>query len=192
MTRDRSRLRREARLARQAFASALAPAVRRGLEAAIARQVLPLIPQAAVVAGYAAQDGEPDVVPWLARRGVTIAFPRVGSQGLSFHPSPPEALAPGAFGILEPPAHLGPVAPDLVLAPLLLFDRAGRRLGRGAGLYDRTLHALRARGTVRVIGIAWDWQEVAELPQASWDERLDAVATPTRFLDFRSDARPGP
>jgi 5-formyltetrahydrofolate cyclo-ligase len=66
------------------------------------------------------------------------------------------------------------LAPDFLLVPLLAFDRAGRRLGYGAGYYDRTLAALPGRPA---IGCAYAVQEVEAVPAGPQDARLDAVAT---------------
>jgi len=70
-----------------------------------------------------------------------------------------------------------PATPDLVIAPLLAFDRAGFRLGYGGGFYDRTLAALRARGPLLAIGLAYAAQEVAATPRDETDARLDMIVT---------------
>lgn len=129
-----------------------------------------------LVAGYAAMRHEVDL------RGFpgSLAYPRRGDRGLTFHRCPRDRLAPGAGGIAEPSAA-DPVEPDVVLVPLLAVDAAGNRLGQGGGHYDRALAALRARRRVVAVGIAWDVQVVAALPVDPWDQPLDAVATPTRW-----------
>jgi 5-formyltetrahydrofolate cyclo-ligase len=63
------------------------------------------------------------------------------------------------------------------LVPLLAFDRLGYRLGRGAGLYDRTLELLRATGKVLAIGIAFAGQEISAVPHDAFDQRLDWIVT---------------
>ncbi|HEY9216874.1 MAG TPA: 5-formyltetrahydrofolate cyclo-ligase, partial [Phenylobacterium sp.] len=75
------------------------------------------------------------------------------------------------------------VAPDLVLAPLLAFDRRGHRLGQGAGHYDRTLANLRAAKPVWVVGLAYAGQEVEEIPAEPHDQRLDAILTETGYIE---------
>ena len=71
------------------------------------------------------------------------------------------------------------VDPDVVLCPLLAFDRTGHRLGYGGGFYDRTLARLRALKPVVAIGLAYDEQRVDAVPHLDYDERLDWVLTPT-------------
>jgi 5-formyltetrahydrofolate cyclo-ligase len=91
---------------------------------------------------------------------------------------PGEPLLPGGFKVMEPRPERPVVMPDVVLAPLLAFDRAGRRLGYGKGYYDRTLASLRrSKPDALVIGLAFALQEVAAVPADVTDERLDAVLT---------------
>lgn len=145
--------------------------------------VEPVFATAAVIAGYWPLPGEADVLPLLAalhQRGHALALPRmVGPQhGLAFHAwEPGAALARGAYGIAEPLAAAPLAVPDLVLVPLLGFDRAGRRLGYGGGFYDRTLAAARAERPTRVIGIAFAGQELENLPEEPFDQRLDGMLT---------------
>jgi 5-formyltetrahydrofolate cyclo-ligase len=97
---------------------------------------------------------------------------------LSFHVIPPgTALQKSAFGVLEPPADAPVIEPDLILVPLLGFDRRGYRLGYGQGHYDRTLMALRARRPVTAVGLAWACQEVDRIPADAFDQPLDWVVT---------------
>ena len=96
---------------------------------------------------------------------------------LEFHEWwPGAAMRRGAFGA-EIPADGHILVPDLVLAPLLAFDRAGWRLGYGGGYYDRTLEQLRAARPVRAFGIAFAAQEIATVPVEETDQRLDGMWT---------------
>ena len=77
------------------------------------------------------------------------------------------------------------VAPDILIVPLAAFDRAGHRIGYGAGYYDMTIHALRAKKTIVTVGIAFAAQEIARVPATERDERLDLVLTERGVIDFR-------
>lgn len=97
---------------------------------------------------------------------------------MRFLDAPPEGvLAPDAAGLPAPPADAPGLRPDLVIAPLLAFDRLGGRLGQGGGHYDRTLAGLRRTGPVFVLGLAYAGQEVDRLDLEPHDQKLDAVLT---------------
>jgi len=144
---------------------------------------LPL-PQDAVVSGYWPLGGELDPRPCLRRlaaRGHRVALPRMQGERrpLDFHLwQEDDPLVAGGFRVMQPAAAAPRVAPDVLLVPLLAFDRRGGRLGYGKGYYDRTLRALREEGAARLaIGLAFALQEVAQVPLTAADEPLDAVVT---------------
>ena len=94
------------------------------------------------------------------------------------------ALYPSGFGTLAP-AELAPQAePDVVLMPLLGFDRMGTRLGYGGGYYDRTLAQLSKKP--RLIGLAFAAQELDAIPREAHDIPLDVVVTETGVRHFGS------
>lgn len=96
-----------------------------------------------------------------------------------------------AFKIPEPKLRCPDIAPlatlDVLLVPLVGFDRHGNRLGMGGGYYDRTLAAWQAGRLPRLlpIGLAYDQQCVASLPAQAWDVPLPRIITPTKLWDFR-------
>jgi 5-formyltetrahydrofolate cyclo-ligase len=88
-----------------------------------------------------------------------------------------EELVPGRYGVSEPEGEALPLRPgDLVVVPGLAFDRAGRRLGRGAGHYDRTF-PVGAEGAPFLVGVGFAFQQVEAVPAGSADRRMDAVVT---------------
>ena len=136
-----------------------------------------------MVAAYYPMRSEFDCVPLLRRvanEGWTLALPVInGPAPLLFREWTFGApLETGSFGI-PAPAEGALAAPDVMLVPLLAFDRCGYRLGYGGGHYDRTLAALRRNGGVTAIGLAFDAQEVAEVPVCPYDEPLDWILTPS-------------
>ncbi len=69
---------------------------------------------------------------------------------------------------------------DLIMAPLVAFDKAGNRLGMGGGYYDRSLAFLLRRRywrKPRLCGVAYNFQQVKQLPRQSWDVPLSTIAT---------------
>jgi 5-formyltetrahydrofolate cyclo-ligase len=90
---------------------------------------------------------------------------------------PGEPTIPGVWDIPRPTCDAAEVEPDVLLVPLMAFDRQGYRLGYGGGFYDRTLELLRAKKTITAIGVAYSAQEVDSVPHDSHDQKLDFVMT---------------
>ncbi len=143
-----------------------------------------ILDQRACIGGYAAWREEPDILPLLARLGTT------SSLALPFHKErngPMEfrvwhdgdALEKGPWGPGQPYSDAADANPELLLCPMLGFDRRGGRLGYGGGHYDRYFDA---HPTVIRIGIAWAVQEVDAVPRDSWDVPLDAILTEQEFI----------
>ena len=144
-----------------------------------------------VVAGYRPKGDEIDPRPLmnrLAQAGVLLALPVAMERAtpLEFRAyAPGDRLEPDACNIAGPTAEAPVVRPDLVITPLLAFDRAGGRMGQGGGHYDRTLQAMRTGGPVFVLGLAYAGQEVAEIPAEQHDQRLDAILTEKGYIEVR-------
>jgi 5-formyltetrahydrofolate cyclo-ligase len=98
-----------------------------------------------------------------------------------------DTFVPDLFGVPSPPPTASILHPDLVICPLLAFDRRGSRLGQGGGHYDRTIANLRAMKPVFVLGLAYAGQEVEEIPAEAHDQRLDAILTETGYIEVRKD-----
>lgn len=144
-----------------------------------------------VVAAYWPMGNEIDVryiIDDLISAGIDIALP-VASRAtrvMTFSKWDGKGnLAKGQFGVFVPPKE-SLVEPDIVLVPMLAFDRKGNRLGRGGGHYDATIAALRTRKAVLVIGIAYATQAVLfNLPVQEHDQKMDIIITPQGVHDFR-------
>nr|WP_175581730.1 5-formyltetrahydrofolate cyclo-ligase [Pseudooceanicola sp. HF7] len=91
------------------------------------------------------------------------------------------AMEEGAFGVLVPVPQLW-MQPEILIVPLVAFDRAGYRLGYGGGFYDRTLERLRAQKPVLAVGYAYGAQEDADLPLEATDQKLDLIITEAEVI----------
>lgn len=140
------------------------------------------LPPIRVFAAYLPAGGEVDPAP-LSRRllalGAERVLPRVPQDGpMRFLLAPTDcALEPDVAGQPAPAPGAPERRPDLVIAPLLAFDRFGGRLGQGGGHYDRALAELRRTGPLFVLGLAFAGQEVDRLDLEPHDQTLDAVLT---------------
>ena len=97
--------------------------------------------------------------------------------------TPDTPLVDGAFGA-QIPAVEDVFDPEIVIVPLLAFNRTGGRLGYGGGFYDRTLEQLRARRATLAIGFAFAGQEVDDLPLEPTDQPLDLIVTETGVIEI--------
>jgi 5-formyltetrahydrofolate cyclo-ligase len=137
----------------------------------------------AVIAGYWPIREEIDPRPLLqalAERAYRLTLPisLTRNEPLEFRAwAPGDPLAPDIMGIEAPLPSAPAVTPSLLLVPMLAFDRGCRRLGYGAGFYDRTLSALRTASATIAVGLAFSVQEVERVPSAEDDAPLDAVVT---------------
>lgn len=118
-----------------------------------------------------AQSG-PVCVPVIQGKGQALRFARW---------SPERAMVAGAFGA-QVPASLDWLVPEVLIVPLVAFDRQGGRLGYGGGFYDRTLAMLRARGPVCAVGFAFAAQEADALPLEETDAPLDMIVTEAEVI----------
>jgi len=152
---------------------------------AMAERGLPpgLTVETGIVSGFIPYKSEITTVPLmnrLRRQGWQTCLPVVigPEQPLLFREwAPGDALVPGVWDIPIPLESAPEVMPDVLLVPMLAFDRRGFRLGYGGGFYDRTLDKLRALKPVVAIGVAYHAQMVEEVPIGIHDAPLDYVMT---------------
>jgi 5-formyltetrahydrofolate cyclo-ligase len=186
---DKDGLRRAA-LARR---DALPVEHRRAAAEAIAARPLPVAagPHGLIVSGYLPIRSECDPQPLMRRligAGALLALPCMAGRG---EPLVMRAwrfgdpLVACRWGLCEPPADAPEVLPDILLVPLAAFDRAGHRVGYGAGYYDMTITRLRGLKPITAIGIAYAMQEVPSVPASERDARLDLVVTESEAIDLR-------
>jgi 5-formyltetrahydrofolate cyclo-ligase len=182
----------ELRATAQARRDALPADERKAAAETIAARKFPLaITPSTIVSGFMPLKSEINPLPLmqkLAEAGARLALPAIAGRGKPLIMRAWEFGAPldrGQWGIREPKADAPEVEPDILLVPLLAFDRAGYRLGYGAGYYDMTIHRLRGLKAVTAVGIAFAAQEVPKIPTTPRDERLDLVLTEREVIDLR-------
>ena len=186
---QKAELRREG-LARR---DALPAEVRKAAAEVIAARAFPLaIAPGMVVSGFMPLKSEINPLPLmrkLADAGARLALPTVAGRGKPLIMRSwqwGEPLVPGVWGIREPPPAAPKLQPDILLVPLLAFDRDGHRIGYGAGHYDLTIAQLRAKKPIAAVGIAFAAQEVESVPRTAFDARLDLVLTENETIDLRN------
>ncbi len=181
-------LRRDMRARRRKLFDAAPDAAER----AVRRLPLSRLARFSVVAAYCPQGTELDPGPILrailemnpgkARAALPVAVGK--DTALRFRLwRPGEPLVNDASGIPSPPASALELSPNLVITPLLAFDRKGGRLGQGGGHYDRTLANLRRQRPVFVLGVGFSGQEIPVVPMEPLDQRLDAIVTETEYIE---------
>lgn len=197
MTTSRADIRKQIRRQRQQLSDAQRYEATLAITANLAHT--PLFRQSRRIAGFIANDGEPSLDPlmqlaWARRKQwhlPIIGLPNINHLWFGRYDEGDE-LTLNRYGIPEPDIALHQTTPawglDLVLMPLVAFDEQGNRLGMGKGYYDRTLKFLRHRchwRKPRLVGIAYEFQRMEQLPFQSWDIPLDAIVTEQSVYNVR-------
>jgi 5-formyltetrahydrofolate cyclo-ligase len=185
-------LKAELRTEALARRDALPADMRAGAAEAIAARAFPVkVGTDTIVAGFMPMKSEINPLPLLrklADAGAQLALPAIAGRGQPLIMRAyrfGDELARGQWSIREPKPDTRHVDPDILIVPLAAFDRAGHRIGYGAGYYDLTIHALRAKKNITAVGLAFAVQEIREVPATPRDERLDFVLTERETIDFR-------
>jgi 5-formyltetrahydrofolate cyclo-ligase len=181
---NKKKLREEYRRRRDAFYRQLDMATR-GL--AFRRPPTPLaklIERADIIALYAATGSEAPtsrLADYLVEIGKTVAFPVcIGDKPLEFRKVDNIALLETGYRNIDEPGPDCPMAaPDLIIAPMLAFDRSMHRLGQGGGHYDRTFAEYPDAPRV---GLAWSVQETGAVPVQPHDIKLDMIVTESEII----------
>jgi 5-formyltetrahydrofolate cyclo-ligase len=180
------------RAALQARRDALPAGERQAAAETIAARTFPLpVGQGTIVSGFMPLKSEINPLPLmqkLAGAGASLALPVIAGRGKPLIMRAwrwGEPLGAGVWGIREPKPEAPEVEPDILLVPLLAFDRRGHRIGYGGGYYDMTIAQLRARKPITAIGVAFAAQEAAAVPANTFDAPLDLVLTEREVVDLR-------
>lgn len=122
-------------------------------------------------------DGWPVGLPVVTGRDAPLVFRRWEDGA---------PLYPAGFGMLQPGAEAAELVPEVMVLPLLGFDRTGTRLGYGGAYYDRTLLALESRPLL--VGYAFAAQEFETVPAEAHDAKLDLLITEEGVVRFTAAA----
>jgi len=134
------------------------------------------------IAGYYPSDFEVNILDFLSqanRKNFKIALPVIKKnyKMLFKYWLPNEPLYVNNYGILEPKKQNITLKPDVILVPLVAFDRNLNRIGYGKGYYDRALQQLSVKKKILTIGIAFSFQECSFIPKNRHDYNLDCILT---------------
>ncbi len=180
LAQQKQALRAKLRFRRRHFAANLDGVARLTAFRTLPAPLADLVAAPGPVAAYAASGSEPDILPMLT--GVTLVLPHHEGriETMDFRRwQPGEPLVKGPWGTPQPADEAACALPDLILCPLVGFDRSGGRLGQGGGHYDRFFAAY---PDIARIGIAWSVQEVDTVPIAPTDAKLDAILTEQEYI----------
>ena len=178
-------LRRKLRFRRDQYHSQLDEFVRAIAFRAPPTPLRRLLQKVQCVGGYAASGSEAPAEALLAiaaEAGVATALPRFAARDAAmvfvmWRPGDP--IETGPWRVDQPLGDAETLVPNLLLCPLLGFDRQGGRIGQGGGHYDRYCAA---QPDLLRLGIAWSVQEVDAVPCAPHDLPLDAVLTEQEWI----------
>jgi len=147
----------------------------------------------AEISGFFPIKSEVDVRPLMQRlkdKGAKLSVPVVvDKQTIVFRELIAGApLVSTGFGTFGPGPEARVVDPEIMLVPMSAFDRVGHRIGYGAGFYDRAISRLHDMGRrPRLIGVAFDCQEIDVIPAEDHDVALDAILTESGFRVFKKE-----
>ena len=175
---DKATLRRQIRDMKRQFT----PQQLEELSFPVLDRLRPLLRDASVIMGYYSLPDEVmthGLLDDMVAAGKTVLLPQVvddNTMTLRRYSSKAD-LSEGAFHIMEP---VGECFSDIhrvdtVLVPGVAFDAKGHRLGRGKGYYDRFLRSMITTPDLRLIGVCFDFQKVAEVPVEEYDIPMDII-----------------
>ena len=135
-----------------------------------------------------------EFIKYFEDRNITMSMPVVDikTQTIIFRKwSPKDKLTSGPFGILEPNYEKEIVLPQIMVVPLLMFDRELFRLGYGGGFYDKSIIKLKKyfqkeKKFFITIGLSYSEQEIDKIPYENHDMNLDYIVTEKEFLSRKS------
>ena len=142
-----------------------------------------------VIAGYYPSSNEVNILSFLkeaSKKKIRLVLPVIGTSNKMNFKSWffEEPLYVNKFGILEPKKSNKAIIPDLILVPLVAFDRKLNRIGYGKGYYDRSLQKIsKSKKKIVALGIAYTFQRCTIIPANKYDYKLDYIFTEQGFVN---------
>ena len=129
-------------------------------------------------------------IKYLKTYHITTALPvvQINTKAMVFKKwNEKEKLQKGLLGNYEPSLRNETVLPQIIIVPMLMFDRKLNRLGYGGGYYDKSIFSLkqyfhRQKKSFFAIGLAYSEQETKNIPYESHDQKLDFIVTEKEIL----------
>ncbi|HEU5047429.1 MAG TPA: 5-formyltetrahydrofolate cyclo-ligase [Rickettsiales bacterium] len=163
---------------------AMAPHLHEALSQRIAERLEPYL-DGGIIGAYSPVRGEVDISHIIRRSNASLPLMTPDSLAMTFHRCHHGLeLKKNRYGILEPSQDMEECEPDILIVPVVAFDRQGYRIGYGGGYYDVTLKHLRDLKPIQAIGVAFASQEVTNVPHEIFDAKLDRVITEKETLEF--------
>ena len=124
------------------------------------------------------------------KKNVTLSLPVIDTKTKSMNFKkwiPNDILTQGPFGIMEPDKTQISISPQILVVPMLSFDKEFHRLGYGGGYYDKSIitlkkHFNKEKKFFITIGLAYSIQEEKKIPIEKHDMRLDYIITEKEVL----------
>ena len=134
-----------------------------------------------IVGGYYPSNHEVDdleILNFFSKKGFKIGLPKIKKNSqmdfFKWHENNP--LLINKYGIPEP-VHANKIYPDVILVPLVAFDKELNRLGYGGGFYDRYIQKISKIKKILKIGLAFSFQKMKKIPVSKYDKKLDIILT---------------
>ena len=134
-----------------------------------------------IIGGYYPYNYEIDILQILKKfekKKFIITLPKIkkNSQMNFFEWSTNDPLVINKFGIPEPISGMVKY-PDVLLVPIVAFDKNFNRIGYGGGFYDRYIKRIKKKYKIITIGLAYSFQKIKSVPVKSYDAKLDFIIT---------------
>ena len=137
-----------------------------------------------IVGGYYPHSYEIDkikILEKLEKKKYLISLPKIKKnyQMDFFRWSSKDPLGVNKYGIPEPISR-EIIYPNILLVPLVAFDKHRNRVGYGGGYYDRYIQKIKKNKKITTIGLAYSFQKVKKIQINKNDIKLDFIITDKR------------